>query len=112
MVEGTGMRGSRMALAVVCLCALGSAPALGGDWVATKLHGKVFEFVDGEWQPLERGDIVPDSRPIRTENVGRQRHRAKVFQRCGSRLGHGYSLESSEVSASINRSRSSKLLYK
>jgi hypothetical protein len=65
------MRGSRMALAVMCLGALFGAPALAGDWVAVKLHGKVFEFVDSKWQPLERGDIVPDDRPIRTLRSGR-----------------------------------------
>lgn len=44
--------------------------AIADDWVATKLRGTVLQFVDRQWQPLKRGDIVPDSRFVRTAPNG------------------------------------------
>ncbi len=44
--------------------------AFADDWVATKLRGTVLQFVDQQWQPLKRGDIVPDSRFVRTAPNG------------------------------------------
>lgn len=57
--------------AVVTLAAvLFAGPAIADDWVADKLRGKVLQLVDGQWQPLARGDVVPDSRPVRTLATG------------------------------------------
>jgi len=40
--------------------------AYADDWLAIKLRGTVLELVDGQWQPLKRGDVVPDGNAIRT----------------------------------------------
>jgi hypothetical protein len=53
------------------IACLGGAPAFADEWTAVKLRGTVLEFVDGEWQPLERGDVVPDARLIKTTNTAR-----------------------------------------
>lgn len=44
--------------------------AIADDWTVTRLRGDVHHMVDGNWQPLARGDVVPDDRQIRT-HVGR-----------------------------------------
>jgi hypothetical protein len=49
----------------VCLAA-GATAAAADDWTAVKLRGNVLQLIDGEWSPLVRGDVVPDSRVIRT----------------------------------------------
>ena len=51
-----------IALAILFLV----GPAVADDWVAVKLRGTVSQFVDQQWQPLKRGDVVPDARFIRT----------------------------------------------
>ena len=45
--------------------------AFADDWVAVKLRGQVLQLVDGDWQPLERGDVVADDRVLRTLRSGR-----------------------------------------
>ena len=40
-------------------------------WTATKLRGIVEQQIDGQWQPLARGDVVPDARAIRSSSNGR-----------------------------------------
>ena len=40
------------------------------DWLAGKLRGPVVQLVDGEWQPLKRGMVVPDDRVVRTMSAG------------------------------------------
>lgn len=59
----------RMALAIAAV-ALSSVVALADDWVAIRLRGAVLQLVDGEWHKLHRGDVVPDSRVIRTLGTG------------------------------------------
>ncbi len=59
------------AAALAMAAGLSVAPALADDWTAVKLRGTVHEFVDGEWQPLERGDVVSDARLIKTSNNAR-----------------------------------------
>jgi hypothetical protein len=59
------MRGTFL-LGVTFSLILGTVGALADDWTAVKLRGKVLQLVDGEWQPLERGAVVPDDRAIRT----------------------------------------------
>ncbi len=48
-----------------------AAPAIADDWIAVKLRGAVEQLVDGVWVPLDRGDAVPDDRPVRTLANGR-----------------------------------------
>lgn len=61
--------GIRLVLALALAALLGLAAtgsALADDWLVTKLRGKALELVGGNWRPLERGDIVPDARVLRT----------------------------------------------
>jgi len=50
--------------------ALFSSAALADDWTAAKLRGPVLQLVDGQWQKLDRGMVVPDTRFIRTLGMG------------------------------------------
>ena len=50
--------------------ALISSAALADDWTAGKLRGAVLQLVDGQWQKLDRGMVVPDTRVIRTLAMG------------------------------------------
>lgn len=45
--------------------------ALADNWEAVKLRGGVFALVDGDWQQLERGSVVSDSRIVRTAQRSR-----------------------------------------
>lgn len=60
------MRGICRATLALMILALGSATAVADDWVAVRLRGAVLQLVDGQWAKLGRGDVVPDSRVIRT----------------------------------------------
>ena len=60
----------RVWLAALCFSVL-TTIALADDWAAVKLRGQVFQLVDNEWQPLKRGDVVPDDRVLRTLRNGR-----------------------------------------
>jgi hypothetical protein len=64
------MRGLSLVGAAVAL-ALSLSAAVADDWHAAKLRGKVLQLVDGQWEPLLRGDVVPDDRVIRTLGSGR-----------------------------------------
>lgn len=55
------------ALSATALC----TPVLADDWVAVKLRGDVFQYQDGAWVPLNKGDVVSDRRDIRTGSNGR-----------------------------------------
>lgn len=46
-------------------------PALADNWVAVKLRGQVMQLVDKQWLALQRGDVVPDDRVIRTMETGK-----------------------------------------
>jgi hypothetical protein len=65
------MRIGIWAAVVAVVTGFTAAPVLADDWTAVKLRGTVMEFVDGQWQPLERGDVVPDARLIKTNNTAR-----------------------------------------
>jgi hypothetical protein len=56
---------------VLVFSALMTVAAMADDWVAVKLRGAVFAFVDGSWVQLHRGDVVPDDRVVRTQPSGR-----------------------------------------
>ncbi len=45
-----------------------SIPSIGvaDDWLATKVRGQVMQAVNGNWEPLHRGDVVPDDRRVQT----------------------------------------------
>ena len=60
----------RLCLALLACLAL-ALPALADDWIAVKLRGSVEQLVDGAWVPLDRGEAVPDDRPVRTLANGR-----------------------------------------
>lgn len=44
--------------------------AQADDWAANKLRGPVMQLVDGQWQQLKRGMVVPDDRAVRTMAAG------------------------------------------
>jgi len=59
-------------LAVLALLAFSfPATALAHDWLVTKLRGEALQLVGNDWAPLNRGDVVPDDRVIRTLASGR-----------------------------------------
>ncbi|MEO6013508.1 MAG: FecR family protein [Devosia sp.] len=58
---------------VALACALAliiTFPAAADDWGVKRLRGQVLQLVDGDWQPLKRGAVVPDTRVIRTLKNG------------------------------------------
>ncbi len=57
-------------LAIALFAALISLPALADNWTAIQLRGTVVQFVDGDWQRLSRGDVVPDDRLVQTSGNG------------------------------------------
>jgi hypothetical protein len=64
------MTGFLRATLTIAILALSSVAALADDWVAVRLRGAVLQLVDGAWVKLNRGDVVPDSRVIRTLRSG------------------------------------------
>lgn len=58
----------------IAMAGLGLAtaqPTLADDWVAERLRGSVLAFEDGQWVPLQRGDVISDDRYIKTLGNGR-----------------------------------------
>jgi len=49
---------------------LSGVGASADDWIAGKLRGQVLQLIDNQWQPLDRGAVVPDSRVVRTLHSG------------------------------------------
>ncbi len=65
---------NRMFTLLLLVVAMGStltSAAFADDWVAVKLRGQVLQLVEGDWARLQRGDLVPDDRVIRTLGNGR-----------------------------------------
>ena len=56
----------RLILVVLAVLATFITPVLADDWTAQKLRGTVLELVDGAWQKIERGAVVPESHVVRT----------------------------------------------
>lgn len=56
----------RLSLVFLALLAILVTPVLADDWTALKLRGTVLELVDGAWQKIERGAVVPESHVVRT----------------------------------------------
>jgi hypothetical protein len=65
-----GMSLLRLLAAFAC-AAFTIAAAHADDWTADKLRGQVLQLIDNQWQPLNRGMVVPDSRVVRTLAWGR-----------------------------------------
>jgi hypothetical protein len=42
--------------------------SMADDWTVIRLRGTVLELQEGKWEPLSRGDVVPDDRLVRTLN--------------------------------------------
>ncbi len=61
------LKAALLACTIGCLTIF---PAAADDWAVLRLRGQVVQFVDGEWLPLKRGAVVPDSRVIRTLKNG------------------------------------------
>jgi len=59
-----------LALAALIVAAW-TLPSLADNWVAVKLRGGVMQLVDNQWVPLRRGDVVSDTRVVRTSMSGR-----------------------------------------
>ena len=55
-------------LVAISIAAVSSAMA--DDWTASKLRGQVVQLVDNKWIPLQRGDVVPDTRYVATMATG------------------------------------------
>lgn len=56
---------SKIATAFAAIVLTGQ-PALGGEWQADRLRGVVLTMVDETWTPISIGDVIEDSRIIRT----------------------------------------------
>lgn len=65
------VRNGFLGLGVAALAAMLAQSAVADDWVAVKLRGVVLQLVDGAWVELNRGDVVPDDRVVRTLRTGR-----------------------------------------
>ena len=61
----------RAGLLAVSALALATTVSSADDWVAERLRGGVFALENGQWVQLQRGDVVPDTRPIQTAEDGR-----------------------------------------
>jgi hypothetical protein len=57
-------------LAALIVFTLFAGQACADDWNVVRLRGTVLQLVDGDWQPLKRGDVVPDNRVLRTTLLG------------------------------------------
>src|SRR3954468_11844690 len=44
--------------------------ALADDWIAQQLRGPVLRLVGNQWQPLQRGMVLPDGQLVRTLGSG------------------------------------------
>lgn len=54
--------------AALVLAAISVAAA--DDWTAIRLRGQVIQLVNNQWVPLQRGDVVPDTRYVATMATG------------------------------------------
>ncbi|SMQ70268.1 FecR family protein [Devosia lucknowensis] len=64
------MRIGKAAFLAIMMASVSSA-VLADDWIAERLRGSVMQFQGGDWVALQRGDVVPDGRKIRTAGDGR-----------------------------------------
>jgi hypothetical protein len=64
------MRNLLLGLLAAAVLAITAGTAFADDWTVTRLRGTVEQMIDGQWQPLERGSVVPDTRKIFTRSNG------------------------------------------
>jgi hypothetical protein len=64
------LRNFVLALVATFALAVTTAAAFADDWTVTRLRGTVQQLVGGQWQPLARGDVVPDERSVFTRSNG------------------------------------------
>ena len=64
------MRNLLLGLLAAAVLAITAGTAFADDWTVTRLRGTVEQMMDGRWQPLERGSVVPDTRKIFTRSNG------------------------------------------
>ena len=64
------MFNARLMLGSVVLALATTSIAAADDWTASKLRGQVVQLVNNQWVPLQRGDVVPDTRYIATKTNG------------------------------------------
>lgn len=64
------MRNLLLGLLAAVILAVTAGTAFADDWTVTRLRGTVEQMVGGQWQPLERGGVVPDERKIFTRANG------------------------------------------
>ena len=48
-----------------------AAPVLADDWQVTRVRGEVVQKIGLGWQPVQRGDIIPNDRYLKTGADGR-----------------------------------------
>jgi len=48
-----------------------AVPALADDWQVNRVRGDVTQKIDGSWQAVQRGDIIPNDRYLKTGEDGR-----------------------------------------
>jgi hypothetical protein len=57
---------NRLGAALVSGVISATSPTLADDWTAAQLRGDVFVYAGNQWQPLERGSVVPDGEMVKT----------------------------------------------
>jgi hypothetical protein len=65
------LRAFVLRLSALIVFALLAGQTLADDWNVVRARGTVLQLVDGDWQPLSRGSVVPDNRVVRTMGNGR-----------------------------------------
>ena len=64
------MFNARLTVAVAAMMLAAPSISAADDWTASKLRGQVVQLVDNQWVPLQRGDVVPDTRYVATLATG------------------------------------------
>jgi uncharacterized membrane protein YgcG len=70
-ISSLSRRLKRVGLVSVSALALATSASSADEWVAERLRGGVFALENGQWVQLQRGDVVPDDRPVQTAADGR-----------------------------------------
>lgn len=67
------MRIAKRLLLVFLALVLAGSTASASEWLAARLRGTAYVMVANDWQPLSRGDAIPDGTTIRTTGDARLR---------------------------------------
>src|SRR3569623_1578415 len=60
------MFNTRAILGSAALALAATSMAAADDWTANRLRGQVLQLVNNQWVPLQRGEVVPDTRYVAT----------------------------------------------